>query len=234
MSIDLMFLAHNRREFTNATFATLIDSTPPVLYDHLWILDDASTDGTTDLLHEYAKLCGAKATFVTKKFGAPVAAMNYVLDHTKADVLAKIDNDLVLPPGWLQTMRTVLDAHPTIDVLGMEPGFGGAPAGMANYAAKPAPHVGGIGLFRTRIFKRRRPRPEKRFFGWTQFQKQHARCAWVTPDIRCFLLDHIDVEPWHSLADGYIEKGWARAWQNYFVAGGEYHDWWTRHHRAAA
>ncbi len=234
-SVDLMFPCHNRLEYVKAAFQNLLDNTDWTLVKHLWLVDDDSTDGTA----EYLKACefsiGYKATLARGNFGGPVAAMNHVLDRTHADVIAKIDSDCIVPPGWLNTMLGVLDEHPNVDALGMEPAF--ADPLQPDYVkrtCKPARWVGGQGLIRTSVFAKHRPVAKRRYFGWTQFQRQYVCSAWVSPDIAAFNLDHLPFEPWKSLAAEYVENGWSRAWGPYDQSLSPYWDWWTKQQEAVA
>ncbi len=155
--------------------------------------------------------------------------MNKFLDVSDAEIFAKVDNDLILPPGWLETMLAVMEAHPELDALGTEPGFA-PPLGQNGVARgyKPGPHIGGQGLFRTRAFRRRRPKQHDTFFGMTSFQKRYMNTGWINPDIASFNLDHLPSEPWRSLADRYVANGWSRAWAPYDASKRDYWEWWTK------
>lgn len=226
--VDVLYVAHNRLEFTRASFEALVANTNWEHVHLLHVLDDQSEDGTYEWLDEHIGDCPAPARFVGSDFGGPVAAMNHTLDHLATEILAKVDNDLLVCPGWLDQMLAVLDANPGLDVLGTEPGFAEPyrPMRPSERSFLPARHVGGIGLIRSRIFARGKLRPNERFFGWTQFQEQHASCGWITPDLPCFLLDHLPVEPWRSLAAEYVERGWSRPWPAMPETMHTYWDWW--------
>lgn len=230
--VDLLYVAHNRREYTEATFSALLANTNWQRVDRLHVLDDRSTDGTAGyLMAEVSEFvlndnAPADAQFISHKFGGPVAAMNYAVAQAKTDVLVKIDNDLLLCPGWLDALLDVLDAHPDVDALGFEPGFGdGLAPADAPRACRDASHIGGVGVFRRRVFTKHRPRGHDRYFGLTEFWRRHARCAWLTPDLPCPLLDHLPVEPWRALAESYVEAGWSRPWPKYPESMSDYWTW---------
>jgi glycosyltransferase involved in cell wall biosynthesis len=228
--IDILFVTHNRRHYTQASLAALIENTDWSLVNTLHVFDDKSSDGTYELLDrvlDSADIGEAQAVLLQRAFGGPVAAMNHMLDRTDAEIFAKVDNDLILPPGWLPTMLTVMDNNPALDALGTEPGF--ASPLQPDYVTRgyqPAPHIGGQGLFRTKAFAKRRPKPHDRYFGMTQFQRRYMKTGWVNPDIASFNLDHLPCEPWRSLAADYVREGWSRAWSVYTDAFAEYWDWW--------
>ncbi len=227
--LDLIFPCHNRLEFVKASFTALVANTDWSRVNHLWLVDDDSTDGTAAYLKACETTIGYKATFAPGKFGGPVNAMNHILDRSRADTLAKIDSDVVACPGWLDAMLDVLDKNPRLDALGMEPGFGAdvQPVDVA-HTVMPAKWIGGVGLIRTRVFGKRRMTQKERFWGWTQYQRQHCRSGWITPQLPVFLLDHLGFEPWSTLRDGYIERGWQRALRRepYDQSMSGLWDWW--------
>jgi hypothetical protein len=232
--VELLYATHNRLEFTRATFEALLDNTDWSLVEHLHVCDDRSRDGTYDFLNQAIRLVPVPVSLTSSDFGGPVAAMLHTVARCKAGVLAKVDNDLVVCPGWLQALLSVLESS-GLDVLGFEPGFG-APVAPVEAARSflPARHVGGVGLFRTRIFQRAKLRQHGRWFGLTDFQRHHADCGWITPDLPCFLLDHLDLEPWRSLAEVYVSQGWSRAWPKYDPEMSAYWSWWVQERAAVA
>ncbi len=228
MRVDIHFPVHNRLRYVEASFATLIENTDWDMVDALYITDDDSTDGTHEYLVNAMCELDVATMMITDRFGGPVAAMNTVLDKTDAEIIAKVDSDLILPPGWLQTMLRVMDEHPELDALGTEPGFAARlHLDFVSRGYLNAPHIGGQGLFRTRAFRRGRPQQKDTFFGMTQFMRRHMTCAWIDPDIAAFNLDHLPFEPWQSLARAYVAKGWSRAWSSYPRSWGNYWEWFA-------
>jgi len=237
--VDAIYVSFNRIVYTRESFTALRENTDWSLVGTLYVFDDASTDGTAEWLREAIDGFPCPVRFHGEPFGGPVAAMNLYLDyrdewnqgHGEAapDVFAKVDNDFVVCPGWLDELLAVLDRHPDLDVLGTEPFVGGptAPPDPAR-TITPAPHVGGKGLIRSRIFDGGVRMNADGYQGWTQYQHQHEEIskAWITPDLPCFGLDQIPFEPWVSLAAEYVEKGWHRYWPPYHPAG-TYWTWWT-------
>lgn len=233
--VDVLFVAHNRLEFTRASFSAMVENTDWSMVARLHVVDDVSSDGTSEWLAGQDGRVPVPLSLTRRAFGGPVAAMNHAVDRCESELLAKVDSDLVVCPGWLGTLVDVIGSAPGLDVLGLEPGFGAPvePVGVAR-SVLPAAHVGGIGMIRTRVFRRALLRGNGRWFGWTDYQRRHAECGWVTPDLPCFLLDHLPFEPWQSLAAGYVEKGWQRAWPPYSDEMAGYWAWWTDAQAAAA
>lgn len=251
--IDLLYVACNRLAFTTETTHALLRHTDWSLVRRLYVHDDGSDDGTAEFLDaalekHTAHLPDLDVVFQSKQLGGPVAAMNWLLEHSAddpCDVFGKVDNDMVVCPGWLNEMLRVLNLHPDLDILGMEPFVGGPEpvefdafgsigawqnaCWLEGRTITPASHIGGKGLIRRRAFEH--PRSDKMwadgYQGFTQWQhrNRHVRKAWITPDLPVFGLDQIPVEEWQQITAGYVADGVQRAWPPYHHAS-RYHEWW--------
>ncbi len=229
--IDVLFVAFNRLTYTRESYTALLENTNWDIVNRLYVHDDGSTDGTAEWL-DAAPNPDVDVVFESRRRGGPVAAMNWLLDQSSADQFAKVDNDFVMPPGWLDELALVQSAHPNIDIVGSEPMIGdprprGRPRGIVE-----ARHIGGKGLIRMRAFERSGCRPQPGGFngyqGFTQWQERHPDVikAWVSPDLQAFGLDQLPFEPWVELADRYAELEWHRRWPPYHVGAGDYWAWW--------
>lgn len=228
--IDLLYVSFNRVEYTRLTFRALLDHTDWGQVRHLFVCDDGSTDGTAGYLAEACRDCPVPYTINGERFGGPVAAMNWYLDHASPDVemFGKVDNDMVVCPGWLGEMLHQMELHPRIDILGMEP-FLGDPAmpGTVHRDIEPCEHIGGKGLIRHRAFGDDRMTANG-YFGFTGWQTSNpdVHKAWIKPDLPVFGLDQMrpDAGPWRGLALVYEQKGWQRLWPSY--GGDDHYRWW--------
>lgn len=232
--VNLLYCAYNRLEFTQASFAALADHTDWSQVAALHIADDASGDGTAEWLWEASRSIPCEVKYESRRLGGPVAAMLRHLDllpeTAECGAFVKIDNDFVCCPGWLPELLRVTSLNPGVDIFGLQPRLGPPePPPFEARGIEPARFIGGIGLIRHRAFEACRPTPNGRY-GWTEWQFRHPSVgkAWVVPDLPCFCLDLVDLEPWASLATEYVEKGWAREWPKYEASGGlEYYRWWA-------
>jgi glycosyltransferase involved in cell wall biosynthesis len=252
MKTDVLFLSRNRLEFTRESFATLVANTDWSLVDKLWVYDDGSTDGTREWL---VSRCGELAceffgniTIIDSKLGAPAAVMNDYLKRSTSEMFAKVDNDVIVPPGWLNACMDVMCRFSSLDLLGIEPPesrtphFAGGvrskcpefdaphavflPADALGYAACDS--IGGVGLMRRSAFTRHPDMvPHSTHGGFTEWQLKHGVVTkgWIAPPLKVFLLDRLPTEPWASLSRQYISKGWQRAWSGYDPAN-PFWNWW--------
>ena len=235
--IDILFVSKNRLAYTRESFHALVANTDWDQVSGLFLADDDSTDGTlaflTEAADEFETNYGVPVELRKGRIGGPVAATNWAVSSRSvdADRMAKIDNDVIVCPGWLTEMLRMLTIFPMLDILGMQPRFGPpiAAPDCPHRTIEPCRHIGGVGIMRHRAFELCQPVANGRW-GFTEWQTQHPviEKAWITPDLPCFCLDLIDLEPWASLAKTYVAKGWARAWPIYEMDGGRsYYGWWT-------
>lgn len=234
--IDLLYVAHNRAQFTAASFDALVANTDWQHVRKLYVADDGSTDSTRELLErELIRVpldLPHSVRVIDGPVGGPVAAMNRYLDSfDDADIIgfAKIDNDIIVPPGWLPDLVGLARANPHIDAIGLPAQEGpAAPAPLPGRGLREASFIGGVGLIRHRAFEHFRPVPKCVRSGWTEFQLKHPtmRAAWPDPPLPCFELDRLPFEPWRTLAAEYCARGWSRPWEPYPGDGGHMWAWW--------
>lgn len=215
-TLDILYLTHNRLEFTKATFKALLNNTAWHKVDRFFWYDDDSSDGTAEYAqHAYGHV-PVKSQLNSGSFGGPVAIMNDYLKDSKADIFAKVDSDTLLPPNWLTECTNVMDRHPELDLLGIEV-FAAIVAGKCRRSYRTTDHIGGIGLMRTRAFQLSRPVPEKIRYGFTNWQgdRGDVNKGWLSPAVPVVLLDLLPMEPWRGLSESYIKQGWQRPWPQY-------------------
>lgn len=241
MTIDVLYCAWNRREFTTATWSWMMAHTDWSEVSRLIVYDDGSEDGTLEFLRErVVELDGMNGGTIAElrvsDLRAPGAVMNHYVATAESDWFAKIDNDIALPGGWLEALVHVAIGRRRPDLVGMEAGMIELPGRDGkkwdgNYQFEPASHIGGVGLMRTGFFKHHPPiatRAGSRH-GFTDWQNRHDPVrGWVRPDILCPQLDRIPEEPWISLSEEYVANGWQREWPKYSEKWMEPYFEWTR------
>lgn len=230
--IDLVYLAKGRREFTRASLDALMSNTN-------WRLARliVYTDGD-----DFPGLVNAQVR--TAVHGGPVAIMNAYLAVAGTEIFAKIDNDVILPPRWLDKALETMRQNPRLGLLGIEPPASRAPAPWRNGQREPEPEldgrptfpgyascgmIGGIGLMRRSAFTPADPmKPHSIYGGFSDWQLRHPEVekGWIAPPLDLFLLDRLPIEPWASLSKRYIAEGQQRPWTNYDPADAALWNWW--------
>jgi len=139
--ITLLFVAKNRLAFTIESLESLYQNTDWGLVHKMLIVDDGSVDGTAEHLSDWAAKMSKFVDIAIDTaggYGAPAAVMNAFADACETDIFAKIDNDVIVPPGWLTKCIRVFDENPELDLLGIEPPESRVPSSN-RMVRKPAP-----------------------------------------------------------------------------------------------
>lgn len=218
MTLDIIFLAFNRLEFTKVSFQALLDNTDWTLVRRLIVYDDGSTDGTREYLNEAINMTPVPVELIYLGLGSPVMVMLHYLQHNPAPLFAKIDNDVVVPDGWLSAMLGVLERFPLVELLGMEAGMTEVASRREGfdgvYDEQHCTNIGGVGVMRLSAFERFPPMNADGRHGFTEWQHTYQpRRSWIRPDLAVILLDRLPFEPWLSLSEKYVAKGWQRPWE---------------------
>jgi hypothetical protein len=241
--VDVLYLTWNRLEFTEFSLRMLLENTDWSLVRNLVIHDDGSddTEGMAALLEwaagrvEHANVPVEMKPW-DERFGSPPAVMNWYLEHFgDSERFAKVDSDIVVPPGWLGDLLDVVEAEPRLELLGMEAGRCGPPGHNGRpwegvYGWQKCSHIGGVGLMKTESF---RIRPSlvgnSGRFGFTEWQHEYEPVrGWIDPDLLVSELTRIPFDPWVSLSAGYKAKDWERDWPKYHERWDYWWSWWPK------
>lgn len=245
-TVDICYLAHQRHEFTIASLTNLLKNTPWHRVNTFHVFTDGDDIAAKMIESKFGLSC------VTRRIGGPVAILNTAVEVAtadpicKTDYVCKIDNDTMVPPGWLDYLLGVSQAH-DVDLIGLEAwamdpdafpdDFKGWTASSTETMRNPSGirrsrHVGGIGLFRTSAFSASQPRPIRDGrYGFTEWQWANPAAvtkAFLNPPLPVFLLDHLPMDPWRTLSLQYeAASTQRRTWGVYPESCSPLWDWWV-------
>lgn len=232
--ISLLFPAFNRLEFTKQSWAALMANTDWSLVSEFHVYDDGSTDGTLEWLHEAPihEEITRRTTFHRSAFHSPMGVTLDWIRISRAPLLAKLDNDAIYPPGWLQAAIGLMNRSPNLHLLGLEcmrlpVPYGGIVDGTGR-SFLPAKFVSGLGLYRREVFAQSLP-TDNGYFGLEEWQqaRPHIKAGWILPSLPVFLLDRLPIEPWKSLSEKYVLEGFQRPWSLHLRYKPEQHEMWS-------
>lgn len=210
--VSLFMPTMNRKEMTAIALDNLIENTNPIHIRELVVVDGHSDDG----LHEHlVRRLGAPTPFPTRLITIQerhvVTAMQTAYAEIRSDLIAKVDSDTMVPPGWIEALVSTISRHKELWALGMAPWREIKDVKPEERGYIPAPYVGGIGLFRRDAFKGMRITGPK-YFGWNHHQANQPWVkGWLNPSLKVFLLDGLPFEPFRALRKHYFAKGWHRS-----------------------
>jgi O-methyltransferase len=210
--VDLFYLTSNRLEFTRETLSALLANTDWEFVREFVVNDNNSIDGTKEWVRQAIKDCPAPVRWIEANYTSPVAAMLNFIRSAHAPILAKVDNDAMMPPGWLRQSLEVMDRHPELQLLGTEAMYAHSDDPQTVRSYTQAEFISGLGLYRRLAFARSQPAVMGKYFGLEEWQMAQPRLVrgWITPALGVFLLDRLPFEPWITYSKNYMARGWQR------------------------
>jgi hypothetical protein len=225
-TVDIMMPSRNRLEFCRKTLEILERNTDWNLVNKLWLYDDQSVDGTREFLYERAQTMPADTEVVSDIFNSPYCALLDCVSKSKTDFICKVDNDCLLPFGWLNAGVGVMDRDPSLDLLGIAYRDDVTPhCGEQLYTYKVSSFIGGIGVYRRDLLKDL-PVEILPVQNWRGIWQQEMKVGYLSPSLPVCLLDWMPWDPWVTLSERYEAIGWQRRWGRYGKDNVRLWQWW--------
>ena len=114
--VDIIFLTFNRLYYTKITLPALLNSVCKNPFN-IHIVDNGSTDGTVEYLQKLSHSKIASIIFNKKNQGL-VKPTKKFWQQSNADLVGKIDNDILVPPDWIGQLTNAHKKIPHLGVLG--------------------------------------------------------------------------------------------------------------------
>lgn len=115
MKVSIITATFNKLELTQAFWASLLTYPPSLTWEMIWV-DDGSTDGTREWQRTLpAPLC--RSLFNDENLGY-AGANNLGAKHATGEILAFLNNDLVLTNGWFSPLYHTLQSSSGIGIVG--------------------------------------------------------------------------------------------------------------------
>ncbi|MBD1939479.1 glycosyltransferase family 2 protein [Microcoleus sp. FACHB-68] len=112
--VDLLLITWNRREYVEKTLPTIFND-PSDFRLYCW--DNGSQDGTADLIASINDPRVVKRQFNSENVGQYKPCM-WFFETAASDVLGKVDDDILLPAGWVDRIAPMLRKEPKFGMLG--------------------------------------------------------------------------------------------------------------------
>lgn len=124
MIASLMMVTYNRLELTKQTLADLLVTTNYPF--ELILVDNASQDGTQDFLAQFVAENAKKYEFwkntavkLNQENKGIAIARNQCLQLAQGEWLSTLDNDVLLPQGWLSECIDICTKNPKYGMIGV-------------------------------------------------------------------------------------------------------------------
>ena len=111
--VSIILPTYNREAFLPQAFASITSQT--LGNWRLIVVDDGSTDGTRDLVEDFASQCGRPVSYRHQENRGAYSARNRGLDQADTNYVAFFDSDDVWLPQYLERCVTALEQVPELD-----------------------------------------------------------------------------------------------------------------------
>ncbi|MFC2170384.1 glycosyltransferase [Calditrichota bacterium] len=192
-AVSLIYFTWNRIEYTQISLPALLENTQYPFELH--IVDNGSNDGTPGYLKDmqslYPEIIKSLTLNETNR-GLPQPT-NEFWRSVKTDFIGKVDNDTIVPPGWLQKL---VEAHEQVPEIGVVAAYH-FPLNEVNDAVVKSKvtskngisilrdsHVGGCAYLMKKNVQEKTGfmpvDPNRKIMGWTEYQnKITAQGFWI-------------------------------------------------------
>ena len=116
LKVQIIYLTYNRLYYTKITLPALLDSSNHISFQ-VRIVDNGSTDGTVKYLKSLNHPRIEKIIYNKKNKGL-VQPTKQFWKESNADLVGKIDNDILVPKGWVQKLTEAHQRVPNLGVAG--------------------------------------------------------------------------------------------------------------------
>lgn len=114
---SVIVVTHGNLHLTRRCLESVLQGTDWPHFE-LWVVDNASPDGTPDYLRQLAATDHRVRVILNQENLGFAAANNQALRQAQGDFLVLLNNDTVVPPTWLSRLIAHLAAHPDWGLVG--------------------------------------------------------------------------------------------------------------------
>ena len=114
--VSIVMLTYNQLDYSKACLESIFRHTP-IAYEIIFV-DNASTDGTVDWLCEQQKLYANIRVILNNENRGFAAGCNQGMAQAQGEYILLLNNDVLVPPEWLEGMLECLRQHPNAGIVG--------------------------------------------------------------------------------------------------------------------
>ena len=190
--VAILFFTYDRLEYTKLALKALLENTEYPFELH--IVDNASKDGTVEFLKDLELLYPEtiRSIIFNKENLGLAGPTNDFWNRVVADYYGKVDNDTVVPKGWLQKLITAHEKIPELAVVSAYH-FPVDEVDMEVISKKiitkdgisilTDTHVGGCAYLIKKSIKNMaglmKVDPSKKIHGWTEYQNRLNKMGYI-------------------------------------------------------
>ena len=115
--VSAIVTARDLRDVIGTTLDSALGQDYPPERLEVVVVDDGSTDGTAEIVAEYAKLMPQRVRAFHQPYGGPAAALGRALAEARGDVLALLPAGATWPAGRIAAQAALLAEQPQIGLV---------------------------------------------------------------------------------------------------------------------
>ncbi|PCJ30688.1 MAG: hypothetical protein COA90_08545 [Gammaproteobacteria bacterium] len=112
--VDLLLITWNRRGYVEKTLENLLASNDDF---RLYCWDNNSQDGVADIISSLNDPRIVEKKFSTENVKQRIPTL-WFFEQAKSDLVGKIDDDILLPEGWISTIAPIVRDNSNVGMLG--------------------------------------------------------------------------------------------------------------------
>ena len=102
--VSVVVPTYNRKEILMECLISLFNQTYPKDKYEIIVVNDGSTDGTEEVLKEYAKKAPCIFKWFSQENKGPSAARNLGIEHAKGEIICFTDDDCIADEKWIENL----------------------------------------------------------------------------------------------------------------------------------
>jgi cellulose synthase/poly-beta-1,6-N-acetylglucosamine synthase-like glycosyltransferase len=115
-SVDILMISYNRPEYTRLSLTRLLESCDENA--RVWLWHNGNDPATLDVVKSLSTHPRVHEFHHSQENLRLREPTNWFWARAKGDYLSKVDDDCLLPDGWIQTLRDVHAVNPKLGVIG--------------------------------------------------------------------------------------------------------------------
>jgi len=117
--LDVLMLTYNRPMYTERALRRLLDEADA--HTRIWVWHNGGDEDTLAVVRsfeDHPRLHTVLRSPVNRKLREPT---NWFWQHADAPLLGKVDDDCLVPEGWIESLRAAHECEPKLGVISAWP-----------------------------------------------------------------------------------------------------------------
>lgn len=119
MDVDILMIAYNRPSYTRLALARLLDAAPEGA--RVWVWQNGTHEDTCGVVRSFEGHPRLHRVHWSAENAMLRVPTNWFWKNASAPLLGKVDDDCLVPEGWIESLTRLHESEPTLGVLSCWP-----------------------------------------------------------------------------------------------------------------